>query len=276
MGGDILQIPHSDEVNTGPAGLIYSSANDVAHWLQFLLGGGVFQGRQLLSKETLNDIMSPHMVVDDMSPFEELIYFDSSFVTAGLGWFISDYRGRKSLSHTGGMDGMAAFISLLPSENLAVGVFANLERNMARVAIRNWIYDHYLGTDDTDWASRYAEWSSDLWSSIDEMAVEASSSRDPDSAPSLPLKSFTGRYHDELVGDLEVSLSDTGVLSLRLGDITTTPLEHWQSNAFRIVWSNPLLNYPVPSLLDFQLGPDGYPVSAVLSGPADVVFERVD
>ena len=161
-------------------------------------------------------------------------------------------------------------------ENLGVAVFANLERNMARVAIRNWIYDHYLGVDETDWAARYGKWRDGLWSSIDEMAAEAHRDRDPESAPSLPLARFTGRYHDDLIGDLEISLTEPGTLSLRLGDIIKMPLEHWQFNTFRIEWSNPLISYPAPSLLNFELIVDGAPMRAVLSGPADAVFKRVE
>jgi len=274
--GGLIRIPHSNEVNTGPAGLIYSSANDVGRWLQFLLAGGSVDGQQLLSEETLADIMSPHFVVDDLSPFEELIYFDSSFVTTGLGWFISDYRGRKSLSHTGGMDGMAAFISILPSENLAVGVFANLERNMARVAIRNWIYDQYLGVSETDWASRYKQWSGDLWAGLEKMAVEARDQRNPNTSPSVPLQTFTGLYHDDLVGELQIELREDGELTARIGDIKDIPMQHWQNDTFKLTWANPLLNHPFPTLLKFKLDPDGQPQSVVFTGPAEVVFIRAD
>src|SRR5438552_5334182 len=41
-----------------------------------------------------------------------------SFSEYGLGWRLRDYRGRKLVSHTGGLAGMTSQITLVPAERL--------------------------------------------------------------------------------------------------------------------------------------------------------------
>ncbi len=152
-GAKIVQVPHDDHRNVGPSGAIYSSANDMGRWLRFLLNDGELDGKRLIQRETLLQTMTAQTLIGPTGPADELLFPHSNVIAYGMGWFVSDYRGHRTLSHTGAIDGMAAFISLLPDERLGVAVLSNLEGDMARAVIRNWVFDRYLGVPDTDWRS---------------------------------------------------------------------------------------------------------------------------
>ena len=51
--------PHSNMDNIGPAGSIISNARDMAQWLRFQLGDGVYNGKRLVSSAALRETHTP-------------------------------------------------------------------------------------------------------------------------------------------------------------------------------------------------------------------------
>jgi hypothetical protein len=93
--------------------------------------------------------------------------------------------------------------------------------------------------------------------------------------PSLPLARYAGRYSNDLFGEIEVRSGPAGKLEWRLADLPFAPLAHWHYDSFRIQWPTAAMNEPPYSLLSLQLGADGRPARAVISGPMldeDAVF----
>ena len=278
-GASIVQVPHDDHRSVGPSGAIYSSANDMARWLRFLLNDGELDGKRLIARETLAQTMAAQTLIGPSGPADELLFPRSNFIAYGMGWFVSDYRGHRTLSHTGSIDGMAAFISLLPDQRLGVAVLSNLEGDMARAVIRNWVYDRYLEASDTDWRSRYSQWNEAVRDHRAEAAKAQRDARAQGTRPSLPLSRYAGRFHSELFGDIEVRPGAAGTLEWRLADLPFTSLAHWHYDTFRIQWPTAALNEPPFSLLSFQLGADGRASRIAIGGPmldADAVFAADD
>jgi hypothetical protein len=196
-----------------------------------------------------------------------------------MGWFVSDYRGRKMLSHTGGTDGMAAFISLLPDEHLGVAILVNLEGDMARAVIRNWLFDRYLGASGKEWPPRYSQWLGSTLAQRTKMGRAQQEARVVASRPSLALPRYAGKYVSDLFGEVEVRVAPNQALEWRLASLPFSPLTHWQYDSFRIEWPTAGMNEPPFSMLSFQLGGDGSPARAVISGPMldeDAVFTASD
>jgi hypothetical protein len=79
------------------------------------------------------------------------------FMPYGLGWFVSDVKGTKEVSHTGGMPGMVTQVTLLPEMNLGIIVLTNQQSGSAFTAITNQIKDSYLGIKNTDRVKEYNE-----------------------------------------------------------------------------------------------------------------------
>jgi CubicO group peptidase (beta-lactamase class C family) len=278
-GAGIVRVPHDDHRNVGPSGAIYSSANDLGRWLRFLLNDGELDGKRLIKRETLAQTMTPQMLIGPTGPADDLLFPRANVIAYGMGWFVSDYRGHRTSSHTGSIDGMAAFISLLPEQRLGVAVVSNLEGDMARAAIRNWIFDRYLHATDTDWRASYSQWNDAIGAHRAGMAKAQLDSRTTGTRPSLPLARYSGRFVNDQFGEVEVRLGAAGQLEWRLADLPFAPLAHWHYDSFRIQWPTAAMNEPPFSLLSFQPGADGRAARVVVSGPMlaeDAVFDTDD
>src|SRR4029077_5798741 len=69
----------------------------------------------------------------------------------GLGWFLTDVKGYRHVSHTGEDSGVLSEVALIPELKLGVAVLTNQEDagDVPR-AIVDQITDSYLGIDGTD------------------------------------------------------------------------------------------------------------------------------
>jgi CubicO group peptidase (beta-lactamase class C family) len=105
-----------------PAGGASSTARDLAQWLRLQLGGGKFNGRQVIAAKALAETHRPQIIsTPPQNPATDRANF------YGLGWNVNyDDRGRARLGHSGGFDlGAATAVSLLPSEGLGIVVLTN-------------------------------------------------------------------------------------------------------------------------------------------------------
>jgi len=116
--------PTSLEYMAGAAAL-YSNALDIGAWLKLHLGRGRFGGRQIISDTSMREMHTP-LVVSSVGNFRGLINRYASVVGFGIGWHISDYRGRKVLENVGIFGGYSQYIVLVPDHNLGFAIMANL------------------------------------------------------------------------------------------------------------------------------------------------------
>src|SRR5262245_40952510 len=84
--------------NIAPAGSINSNVVDMAQWVRLQLGGGVYENKRLLSSAVVKEMQTPQTVIRLGGNMERL-YPDAHFLSYGMGWFLSDYRGRKIVEH---------------------------------------------------------------------------------------------------------------------------------------------------------------------------------
>jgi CubicO group peptidase (beta-lactamase class C family) len=266
-GDEILPVPHYAYQSTAPSGAIYSSAADLGRWLRLLLNAGSIDGRRVVSSQYLAEATRPQMLVGQTGPADELLYPDAHFISYGLGWFVSDYDGYKALSHAGGVDGMASFIALLPERHFGVAVLENLESDMSRAAIRNWIFDRYLGRKDRDWRARHAAWMTRSRRLTAERLQIAQSARHLGTRPSLPPSGYVGRFRNRLLGSAQIRLDASGSLTCQIGELPPMPLTPWNYDSFSLSWPDKNLNTQGPTLLTFQLGADARPARFQLTGP---------
>src|SRR4029078_13052554 len=105
--------------NIAPAGSINSNVQDMAQWLRLQLGDGVYQGKRLLSSAAIKEMHSPQTVIR-LEGQQGSLYPAAHFLNYGMGWFLSDYRGKKVVEHGGAIDGMRAGVAMIPEEKLGV------------------------------------------------------------------------------------------------------------------------------------------------------------
>lgn len=104
-----------DITNVAPAGAINSSAREMAQWLRFMLAGGVtMEGKRLVSEKGYAELVTPQIKVSDTASY-------------GLGWAVAKMGARTVYTHTGGIDGFGALVSLIPQEKLGIAILANVE-----------------------------------------------------------------------------------------------------------------------------------------------------
>jgi CubicO group peptidase (beta-lactamase class C family) len=255
-GGKLVVLAQTDHDNNAPAGAINSCADDLAKWmlLQLSRGGKLFsaaQSKEMWSAQTVLPI--PELPKGAPAA---LAAVQPQFRAYGLGWSLSDYRGRKLVSHTGVLAGYVSRTALLPELNLGVVVLTNAEEEGAHAAIAYTILDRYLGAAPTNWVPAFKEL--ERIEAAEGAAEErrAAGTRNASSRPSLPLSRYAGRYRDPWYGDVVVeerggklSISFTHTKQLA-GD-----LEHWQYDTFIARWRDRTLS--ADAYVTFTLGPDG-------------------
>lgn len=103
-----------------PAGSINSSVKDMSKWLQVLVEEGRFQQKELIQRNTLFNIQSPHISISGFNNDS-----DKSPMHYGLGWFARTYRGHYQVQHGGNVDGFTSAVFTYPNEDIGIVVLTN-------------------------------------------------------------------------------------------------------------------------------------------------------
>lgn len=106
-------LPLRDLPSVAPAGAINSSARDMAQWVRLLLGGGVFEGKTLVSPARFDEMTTPQITI-------------GGSVGYGLGWFVRDWKGHKVLEHGGNIDGFNGVVAFMPDQKLGFVLLTNV------------------------------------------------------------------------------------------------------------------------------------------------------
>jgi CubicO group peptidase (beta-lactamase class C family) len=107
-----------------PAGAMWSSARDMARYLQMQLSHGVApDGRRLVSSENLERTWRPGVAVPPDPNIPPAVA--AGLAHYGLGWFIGAYGGLKLVSHSGGTYGFSSEVAFLPEAGLGIAVLTN-------------------------------------------------------------------------------------------------------------------------------------------------------
>jgi len=238
IDGEVTAIERYDLDNIGPAGVMYSSASDMARWIQVLLDSTRVDEGRLVSQGSFEEMFALQTVIrpDQFYPTASLTR--PHFTGYGFGWFLQDYRGEKVAFHTGSIDGMSAIVGLVPDRMIGTVVFANLDHAELRHALMFRSFDLLMGGVDRDW-------SAEMRALYDSLAAEGKASRRarieeraPATSPTLSLDRYAGSYADSLYGAIEVTL-ENGRLRLSRSPFLTATLEHWHYDTFETVWTKP-------------------------------------
>lgn len=226
-------IRHRNLDNVAPAGSIYSSAAEMTRYVRFILGGGTFEGKQLLKPQTLAVIHTPHISMQ--SPPDSLRP-STHFTAYGLGWVLTDYKGRKIAWHNGGIDGFLSEMWTVPEEKLGIVVLSNRDGHQIGPAVVWRILDLYLEPAQHDWnAIGLKRWQTAMAGQA-AAQKQTEASRTKDTKPTHSLEAYAGTYTDSLYGDFRVKLDNGQLMAdFGAGDFGG-PLEHWQFDTFRATW----------------------------------------
>jgi len=279
IDGHVRPIKPFDSDNTNPAGGINSSAEDMAKWLIVQLARGqLADGSRLFSEATWRQLTTPVTPMPIGDPPPELAAIRANFRGYGLGLDIRDYRGRKALTHTGGLPGYVSRVMMIPEERLGIAVLTNQESGAAFDSIAYRIADHYLAAPPTDWIDAYQKVMARLQAATTAAETRTDAARNTASKPALPLSKYAGTYTDAWYGDIVIA-QEGEKLVMRFSH---TPdlvgdMEHWQYDTFAVRWRDRELR--ADAFVTFSLTPDGAIDSArmkAMSPSTDFSFDFQD
>jgi len=263
IDGRLVPVPHRNTQNIGGAGGYYSSARDMAQYLRFQLGNGVYRGERLVSERSMAEMRSVNI-----SSGAPVVISDSGTTSLGygLGWFLEYYRGHRSLDHGGAIDGMLTAMTLLPEDQIGVVVLTNRDGHTMHTALVQHIFDVALGLSETDWNGQ-------ALARVERARAAARGQQQAggnEGSPSLALEGYAGTYVDSLSGSVQVSFVG-GTLRLEWEGHPgfKARLEPWRFNSFRIVdWESAGVLAPLASVATFQIDRTGRPSELEISNLA--------
>lgn len=157
-------IPYFDADNIGPAGMIHTSVHEITAWLRLQLNDGGYRGLRLLAPASLHALREPHIDMADLA--DERIGGERAFapvrgyvnsMSYGLGWFVVDYRGRRVLSHGGGINGQRSAVGLLPDESVGVVILSNMQDTEIALALMYQVFDLFIDVEPRDWSRAFLD-----------------------------------------------------------------------------------------------------------------------
>jgi CubicO group peptidase (beta-lactamase class C family) len=249
----VAPIPWRNIDNIAPAGSINSNVAEMAAWVRLQLADGEFAGQRLLSSGAVKETQKSHTVVPYEVPWT-LLFPEAHFLNYGLGWFLSDYRGRKVVEHGGNIDGMSALVAFIPEEKLGLVILTNLSGSELRTALKLRIFDAFMGGEAKDWSAIHLKTMKSFEAQGKAAEKKQNDGRIKDTKPSLALDKYAGTYQDEMYGDVKVEQDESGKLVARYNRAFTGDLEHWHYDTFQATWRDRMLG---KSLVTFRLNAQG-------------------
>ena len=242
--------------NWNPAAGIFTSVNQHAQWMRLQLNKGTYKDKRIFSENASRNMWAAHNPTPISKKAEEITP-STHFTAAALGWFVSDYEGRKLVYHGGGHEGMNSRTVLVPEENLGIVILTNSMSSIMS-PLANYTIDQFLGlTNGRDWSKfnlTAAEQAKKAQEKEDDKKVKEKKKA---AKPIRDLKEYVGTYRSQLYGDATITLTN-GKLELQLVPAPALggTLDFWQHEIFNLNWKN---NYPLlhPTKVRFLVGEDG-------------------
>lgn len=131
----LRRLPMRDLANIAPAGAINSNVTDMAQWVRLMLGGGVIDGKHLITDQSYKALTSPHIAAGPGRSY-------------GYGWVLDAWRGHRQIWHNGGIDGFNAHLAMLPDEHLGFILLTNISESGLPTATVDAVFSNLIGAID--------------------------------------------------------------------------------------------------------------------------------
>ena len=227
VDGKIIKIEQMPADNIGPAGSMWSSANDIGKWIQFLLNKGMKGGEYLISTANFNELFTPQQIIPANQFYPTQQATKPHWMTYGLGWFQHDYRGKMVQFHTGSLAGMVAIAGMIPEENVGVYVMGNLDHVELRHAIMYSVFDLFMdGSITRDWSKElHALYHPDVEAPKEPMPIK-------NTKPTIATDKHIGSYSNAQFGTVLISKEGNQLL-FNLNDTLLGTMNHWHYDTYK-------------------------------------------
>lgn len=259
------------------AGGLYSNITDMSKWIIAQMDNGKYgNGKQLFSEEVHAEMWTPQTII----PVRGTNSYNTHFSSYGLGWGLSDVKGYKQATHTGGLAGIVTQVTLIPEQKLGIIVFTNQQQGAAFVTITNTIKDSYLGVKGIDRLKenhdRVLQGQANAKKITDEIWKDIETQQK--SAVKLDNSLFTGTYHDKWFGDVEIAMKNGKLwFTSKRSFLLNGEMFPYKGNTFIVKWGDRSLDADAYVMfdLDSQGKGSGFRMNAI-SPLTDFSFDFQD
>ncbi len=205
LDGKLIELPYNSMDNIAPAASLNSSVNDLTHWLLMQLDSGRYANTQVVPFKALMQTRTSQMLVGDVN---SKTFPQKHFNTYGMGWFMSDYYGKKVYEHSGGANGFVTITCFIPEINMGVTVLTNTDANNLFDALKQQIIDLYLNAPYRNYSDLYLKRNKEsvLADQIELDKLKKTTETKP--SLSFPIINYTGSYQNEFYGNIIIAETD--------------------------------------------------------------------
>jgi CubicO group peptidase (beta-lactamase class C family) len=260
VNGKVEQIDIDWSETANAAGGIWTNLIDFSKWLILQMNNGKYGeglAKSLFSVQVHNEMWAPQTLLQSNATAPYFTHFNAY----GLGFGLSDVKGYKQVTHTGGLAGIVTQETMFPELNLGIIVLTNQEVGAAFVAITNTIKDTYLGVKGMDWVKLMHDRvetglkaeqkiNADIAKDIEDQQKNSTTKQD--------VSNFLGTYKDQWFGEIVISIKNSKARfdSKRSPKLTGEVL-NYKGNTFIVKWDDRSMN--ADAFLMFSLDKDGKP-----------------
>jgi len=256
VNGKVQVIARSTVKVGHAAGGVNSNISDLAKWVQLWLNQGKYGeglSKRLFSENVYREITSAQTNIQVGGPGP----YNTHFAAYGLGFFLSDEKGYKKVTHTGGLEGMVTQITMIPELNLGIIVLTNQQEGGAFVSITNQVKDFYYGITGTDRVTEYSkgrqgqlDMANKLVDSIWKEVQAVKSAEKPN------INLFTGTYRDVWFGDVIIAMKNGKArFDSKRSPKLTGEIFFYKGNTFVVKWDDRSMD--ADAFLNFSLNEEG-------------------
>ncbi len=259
VDGKVVAIRRDWNETVNAAGGINSNLTDMAQWIISLMNNGKYGenlSKKLWSNEIHEELWTPQTII----PVRGSSPYNTHFSSYGLGWFLSDVKGYKQVTHTGGLAGIVTQVTLIPELKLGIIVFTNQQSGAAFSAITNSIKDSYLDMPVRNWVKLYGD--RVAANEKEEKMILDKVTKEIDSVQHFSTKknvsAFLGTYRDKWFGDVTIAMKNgkmwfTSARSFLLNG----EMFPYKNNSFIVKWGDRSMN--ADAYVNFNTDMNGKP-----------------
>ncbi len=235
IDGNHTPIPWATWNNSGAAGGIISSVHDMSQWMMLHLNKGNWQGTQIFSINSQDEMIYPHNTHKITSNSREYIP-SRHFSGYGLGFGLYDMHGQMIVTHSGGYDGMYSRLAMMPDLDFGVVILTNSMTGIG-TALAYYIMDAYSGAEEKDWSKKLHQSLKNGQEIYAKRIKERVNARKKGTNPLVSASQYVGDYLDDMYGDLQVVEQDGNLrLLFPKAPALNATLTHWHYDTYQIEW----------------------------------------
>ena len=151
---------------------------------------------------------------------------------------VGGYRGRKHISHGGGIDGFISAMEWLPDEQIGVIALSNTSHTgtVPALVVRN-AFDRMLGLEPIDWAARARKREAEAKAKVEEARKADLAAAVAGTSLSQPLADYAGDFEHAGFGKASVRVEGDGLVLEVVG--IEFLLEHYHYDLFSVPYDLP-------------------------------------